>query len=307
MRWRKAMRTRFFILVMKHWYVLSTAFRKELTVRDSLRQQGIHCYVPLRYLVEQQHGHKVRRLVPAISAMVFVYDTVDAISAAKHSFRHPVYWLTRPVIGQETREKVIVPDKAMEDFIRVTQQSEAEVTYFRPDEVALSKGEHIRIHGGLFDGVEGVLLKLKGKRSRQLVVTIPDLAVAAVTITPDVVEVKSRLTSQSSHLPSVDVTAKRLIVLAEQLLTAPPDKETQKHEYNLMHREVSVMYAVLKSRKGYLPSAEAELSLSLLLAERVLNIVSDATLQRCREAVFHLKSTSKLRGRLYRELKNQDF
>lgn len=208
---------------MKHWYVLRTVFRKELAVRDSLRQRGIHCYVPLRYLVEQQHGHKVRRLVPAVPSLVFVHGTVEAVSLAKHSFRETVYWLTRPVMYQEQREKVIVPDKAMEDFIRVTQQAEAEVTYFRPDEVSLSKGEHIRIHGGVFDGVEGVLLKVKGKRSRQLVVTIPDLAVAAVTITPDVVEVKSRLTSQSSHLPSVDVTAKRLIVLAEQLLTAPPD------------------------------------------------------------------------------------
>lgn len=282
------------------WFVLRASLRHELAVRDALRQQGLRCYVPLRYHVETQRGHKVRRLVPAISGLVFVYGQMENIAACKQQLRETAYWLTRPVIGTERRERVVVPDKAMDDFIRVTEHAESAVTYFRPDEVSLAKGDRIRIHGGVFDGVEGVLLKVKGRRSRQLVVTIPDLAVAAVSIEPDVVELVNKAVVRSHDLHG---DAQQLNRLAMRLLTAPPDRQTQPHEWNLLCREVNQLYQCLQGMKGYLPSVEAELCLSLLLAERALNdTATEATLQRCRAVAAKLKHNSNLKSRLLSEI-----
>ena len=65
------------------WYVLRAVFRKELAVRDGLRRAGFHCYVPMTYRVKTEKGHKVRRLVPAVSQFVFVYGSVTAITDYK--------------------------------------------------------------------------------------------------------------------------------------------------------------------------------------------------------------------------------
>lgn len=282
----------------EQWFVLRAIFKKEISVRDALRRSGLHCYVPLCYRVETQRGHRVRHLVPAITELVFVRGTEEAVKDAKALLRDTCYWLTHPVQGQERRQKVVVGDRDMENFIRVTEQTEADILYFRPDEVSLAKGDRIRIHGGAFDGVEGVLLKVKGRREKQLVVSIPDLAVAAVSVRPDVVEV---ITQQRSASRDILGDAKQLIRLATTMLSAPPDKETSRHEWNLLHREIQGLYQSLLPRKGIIPSTEGHLALALLLAERALVSVTEATLQRCHSAVIRLRP-SKLRDQIQAEL-----
>ena len=289
---------------MNQWYVLRAVFKSELRVRDALRRAGFRAYVPMRWEIMVSGGRKLRRLVPAITEFVFVYSTAEAITDFKSRCRDTVYWLTRPSLsGNRRYEKIVVPDKAMDDFIRLTQQRELSVTYFRPEEIPLDKGDRIRIHGGVFDGVEGVMMKVKGKREKQLLVNIPDLAVAAVSIKPDVVEL---LTLQ--HEPSHDILgdSKELIRLSTMMLTSTPDSETTRHEWDLLHREIQGLYQSLLSRKGYIAAIEAQLSLSLLLAERVLDAVTDTTLQRCRTAASHLRP-SKLRNQLLDEIEKTHY
>lgn len=282
---------------IKHWYVLRAIFHGELIVRDMLRYKGIISYVPMHYCMQTVNQKTVRRLVPAISELVFVYGSQAEITAFKQSCKRTVYWLMRP--ASNGHERIIIPDKDMDDFIRITQQHEREVTYFRPDELSLRKGDCIRIHGGVFDGVEGVLMKVKGKREKQLLVSIPDLAVAAVSIKPDVVEVVAQQPE-----PSHDVLgdSKELIRLSTAMLASPPDQQSARHEWDLLHREIQRLYQSLLSRKGYIVATEAQLSLSLLLAERVLDSVTDTTIQRCRTAATRLRP-SKLRDQLLEELK----
>ena len=265
-------------------------------MRDGLRRKGFRCYVPMTYKVSEVKGHKVRQLVPAVSELVFVHGSAEDIQNYKIHSKETIYWLTTPL--GERREKIIVPDKAMQDFIRVTQQNELSVVYFRPDEVPLAQGDHILIHGGPFDGVEGVLLKVKGKREKQLLVSIPNLVAAAVSIRPDMVELKSKnvTPSQDSQRDS-----RELIRLSTQMLTAAPDMVSQEHEYNMLQNEIKRLYESLRNLKGYLPSLEGQISLSMLLAERTLGSVTEATLKRCHAAISRLRP-SKLRDQLTAEL-----
>jgi transcription antitermination factor NusG len=281
----------------KHWYVLRAIFKQELKVRDYLRSHGFRCYVPMSWQVKDVRGRRERRLIPAITELVFVYGDEKELSECKSRCRETVYWLMTQRNGRS--EKLIVGNKAMDDFISVTEQSEREVTYFRPDEISLVKGDRIRIHGGAFDGVEGVLMKVKGKREKQLMVSIPDLAVAAVSVKPDVVEVVSQQ-CESSH--NILGDAKELIRLSTTMLTSPPDKETSRHEWDLLYYEIQALYQSLLPRKGYIAATEAQLSLSLLLAERFLGSVTESTLQRCHNAASRLRP-SKLREQLLDEIK----
>lgn len=269
---------------IKHWFVLRAIFHKEEKVRDKLRHAGIHCYVPMRFRTITEQGHRVRRLMPAITELVFVHDTEETIKEFKLHSKDTIYWLTKP--SGNKREKIIVPDKAMNDFIRVTQQSELSVTYFHPEEINLNKGDRIIIHGGSFDGVEGILLKIKGKREKKLLVSIPNIVSAAVSIKPEMVEIIAHKRKKSSN-PTSDV--KELIRLATQMLTSPPSRSVQAAEWDLLYFEIQRLYDNLNNLQAYLPTLKGEMALSLLLAEKVLKqTISPQTQQRFLSALSNL-------------------
>ena len=278
----------------KHWYVLRAIFRKEVKVRDKLRLAGFHCYVPMCYRVETVKGRKVRRLVPAITELVFVYANEESISDFKLHSKDTIYWLTKP--NGDQREKIVVPDKAMEDFIRVTQEKEQSITYFRPEEINLNAGDRILIHGGAFDGVEGVMLKFNHKRAKQLVVSIPGIIMAAVSIRPEVLELVSRKRTKSTN-PTRDI--RELIHLATQMLTSPPDRIEQSAEWDMMHFEIQRLYESISPLHAYLPALKGEMALSILMAEVVLQQrITPETRQRFIDALGCLGDHTQLKVRM---------
>jgi ribosomal protein L24 len=225
--------------------------------------------------------------------LVFVYGSDETIRDYKKGSPETVYWM---MTGREpNRRKVIVTEKAMQDFIRVTQQQERQVTYFRPEELPLAKGDHIIIHGGPFDGVEGVLMKVKGHRERQLIVSIPDVAAAAVSIRPEMVEVVAHKPAKSTN---AEADASELIRLSSQMLLFPPDPVQEATEYNLLYTEIRSLHDSLVDIRGYLPSLEAVISLALLLARSVLSGSSAEAVPRFRRALAALSPRSLLRVRM---------
>ena len=97
-------------------------------------------------------------------------------------------YLVNKVNGQSL--PIIVRDSEMQQFIRVVENYEEEVNYFCPEEINISKGTRVRIIGGSFDGVEGVFMKVKGKRSKRVVVMLDKLlAVVMAEVESDLIEV----------------------------------------------------------------------------------------------------------------------
>ena len=94
------------------------------------------------------------------------------------------------IINKRTGDKIIVPDAQMSRFIAVTGTGNDRLLYFGGGELNLSKGTHVRVTGGEFEGYEGVFLKVKGARDRRVVIEIEGvIAVALATISPELIEV----------------------------------------------------------------------------------------------------------------------
>ncbi len=148
---------------------------------------GLHYFIPKQYVMRTYHGKKVRTQVPAIPGIIFVYASHQQIINFKKIYNDLRYvtWKT----AEGTIEYLIVPNKQMDDFIKVASCSEKEVVYFRPEEIEIKKGTPVRVHGGIFDGIEGIFVKVKGKRSRQIVILIEKITAIAVEVHPDLVEV----------------------------------------------------------------------------------------------------------------------
>ena len=289
----------------KIWYSLGcTSPQRELRVRDDVRKYGLEAFVPLRYTVKTVRGQKQRALVPALSGLIFAKGTLEEVKDYLLEAHYPVYIRRSTFSNKE--DYLTVPTKEMEDFIAVTESHEEHVTYFRPEEISLQAGDRIRIKGGLYDGREGVIMRIKGKRNRQLVVQIPGFIAAAVEISPDMLELpkarseERRARSEDTSLrerPSknIEKDKKLLMETVERLLFEIPDKYQQENEYYLLLSELRRARERLKTFKGFTPASEAELALPMYLAAVKLEEGVPEAEERLRKAVEKLKDVSKLK------------
>lgn len=243
------------------WYVLNAIFGKEMQVRQTMSEQHFETFVPMRYIIRETPKGKIRQLVPAIHNLIFVHSVKSAIEEFKASDPRTIYFMTR----KEGNRRIIltVPDAQMEAFIRVARHAEEDLLYFRPDEIRLEKGDRVRIHGGKFDGLEGTLLKVKGKRSKRVVVKLNDLAaVAASYIEPDLIELIDRC-GENDRCKDTEMLYESARTL---LFDAPTDADTR----NLLTHEVRRLSDRLTGIKGSSNYNEARLSSALILAALVI-------------------------------------
>ena len=281
------------------WFALGcTSPKHELKVRDDARRYGLESFVPLKYEVKTRQGQERRLLVPAITRFIFVKGTLEEVQDyILHA--HFVVYIMRSTFSDH-KDYLTIPTKAMENFIAVTEHTERHVTYFRPDEITLREGDQIRIKGGIYDGLEGIIMRIKGKRNRHLVVQIPGILIAAVEMSPDMIEMpKKTLQSTVKSLKSKDLDKDRRLVfdLAHRLLFEITDKYQDENEYYLLHSELRRAKERLSGFKGYTSSAEAELALPLYMASVVLETDVESAETRLLHAIDGLKSTSLLKVR----------
>ena len=275
-------------------------------MRDDARQYGLEAFVPLTYEVKTHRGQKHRVLVPALSRLLFIKGTLDEVKDYIAHAHYVVYIQKSTFSNKE--EYLTVSTRAMENFIATTENNEEHVTYFRPEEISLQEGDKIRIKGGLYDGREGVIMHIKGKRNKHLVVQIPGILIAAIEMQPEMVELPSeklkvkseKLKVKSEKLrerPSKDVEKdkKLLMETAQRLLFEIPDKYQQENEYYLLLSELRRCRERLKTFRGYTSATEAQLALPLYLAAVILNDNAAQAEARLQAAIAALKPTSKLK------------
>lgn len=170
------------------WFAMSAPYRRELKAKERLEGMGIESFVPMTKAIVERRGTKRRETVPAIHNLIFVHTTKNIIKQAKQGIEYLQY-RTKPCNGKNT--PIIVPDREMEQFITITNARMEEITYLQPDEIDIKKGTKVRIHGGTFNGTEGIFVKIKGKRNRRVVVLIEGLAAVAINaeLSPDIIEI----------------------------------------------------------------------------------------------------------------------
>ncbi len=156
----------------EHWFVMRSQ-TDQLRMEDYLRSNGFEVFVPKVERAYKTARGVVKKWVPAVTVYVFVRSDYSRLRDFKKDI--PALRFAR-TLGSDTPHSTLkVPDKEMDDFIRVASERAESTRLFRPDEVELSEGQRIRIVGGPLSGVEGVLAKVKGLRSRRMVLTLSGL------------------------------------------------------------------------------------------------------------------------------------
>ena len=171
------------------WYALRVSYSRELKVQAQLQEVGVRTFVPMAWRkcpVKQGTTKMVKKLVPAVNNLCFVYWTKQGIEDYIRSFgeKSPVhfYW------DRTTSSPVVVQDKAMEDFIKVSASLDEDLIYVTEITEKLREGQTVRVKDGAFKGVEGKVVRIK--KSRRILVELPGmLAVATTFVDPSFLEI----------------------------------------------------------------------------------------------------------------------
>ena len=155
-----------------YWYALRITYSRELALKEFLDRNNIENFIPMRYEYVTRKEQRIRKLVPAIHNLVFIHATrkkIDEIKAVS-----------------ETRQPIVVPEVQMRHFIAVAGSYDQQVIYLPPTEYSMQRGDRVRITGGVFEGVEGIFVRVKG--DRRVVVSIQGvMAVATTFIHPSLI------------------------------------------------------------------------------------------------------------------------
>ena len=164
---------------------MRSLFNTELKTKRKLDEAGIRNFIPMDCRIQIMRGCKRKTYVPVVRNLMFVYSNEDALApflAADSKFQ---YTYRR---GGHRNEPMVVPDEQMEEFMNALEKTEHPL-FYTAGELDLAKGTHIRVIGGPLDGIKGVFMKVKGARSKRLVVMIPETMAVAVSVDPDLIEV----------------------------------------------------------------------------------------------------------------------
>lgn len=167
------------------WYVMR-AYKCENVAEEKLAALGYEFFIPKHYAIRVYHGVKTKRLLPAIPGLVFVHAHRTCILEFKKQYNFLQFVMWKKSTGLEY---LTVPDAQMANFMAVARHYEEDITYFAPGEIDIKKGQHVRIHGGKFDGVTGYFMRVQGKRQRRVVVMLDGITAITACVTPDLVEV----------------------------------------------------------------------------------------------------------------------
>ena len=168
----------------KIWFPMRVTYQQEMKVKAELDRLGIECFVPMRYkLIDGDMDNPHRELVPAINNLIFVHSTQERISYLKLSNEtlEPLRYMIDQT-AQQPHTIMTVADRQMENFMRVASKTDDSVMFLNDDSVVGKEGKRVMITGGTFEGVTGVIRRVK--RCKRVVVELESIASVAIAFVP---------------------------------------------------------------------------------------------------------------------------
>ena len=168
----------------KIWFPMRVTYQREMKVKAELDRLGIESFVPMTYkVVDADTDNPCRKFVPAIRNLIFVRSTQERISHLKSSneILEPLRYMIDNT-AEEAHTIMTIPDKQMQNFMRVASKSDDSVMFLNDESVVGKEGKRVEIIGGAFEGVTGVIRRVK--RCKRVVVEIEGVASVAIAFVP---------------------------------------------------------------------------------------------------------------------------
>ena len=155
----------------KKWHAIRVTYSRELKFQTMLNEAGFETFVPMCRKKIERNGKRQTVVVPAVANLCFVKTSRSELKEFMESLGEACP--ARFIWDRVTRNPIIVPDKAMEDFMTISRTMSDEVLYLKEVSAKLREGQKVRITEGPFKGVEGIVVRIK--KSRRVMVELPGM------------------------------------------------------------------------------------------------------------------------------------
>lgn len=163
------------------WFVLRDLKRVNAKVHayQMLKSKGFKVFTPLRWGSETLADKRIITERPVMPDLLIVYSTEKELIP----FINDKNKLQFRFVRGGVKKKMIVNDAEMKRFMQAASEASS-IDYYKPEDFNANRiGEKITIHGGQFDGEEGILLRVEcGATKKSLVVRLANLFVAVIEI-----------------------------------------------------------------------------------------------------------------------------
>lgn len=186
------------------WYVCKAAYGT-IPYREKLKEAGFQFFLPTYFVMQKVGERNVRIEKPTVMNYIFVYAEADELHAfTKFTANLSVVLKPASKHEEEIREYddyiLSIPERQMQMFMKSIGQYDKAVPFIKPSEIDLEKGDYVKIIGGPFEGVEGVLLTSQGKDGGRVLISVGNLAIVpTLEIEPRYIQVL-KFAKKGKHL-----------------------------------------------------------------------------------------------------------
>lgn len=150
----------------RHWYVIQTRPRYEKKVDEQIKAKGIETFLPLILTIRKWSDRKKKITIPMFPGYLFVHANEEerqrAIQETIGALRYIFY----------RNKAAVVSDRELENI----QLSLRDPERFKIENTNVRKGDMVKITGGVFTGMEGVVTEIRG--SYKLTINIIELSMS---------------------------------------------------------------------------------------------------------------------------------
>ena len=166
---------------MEKWHAIRVTYGRELKFAAVLHDEGYETFIPMTLKKTETDGKKEEKIVPAVSNLCFVRADQQSLYQFFKSMGEACP--ARFIWDKSTRDPIIVPDKAMADFMLVSRTMLDDTIYLNEISSKLREGQSVKVIEGPFQGVEGKVVRIK--KSRRVMVELPGMLAVATTYIPN--------------------------------------------------------------------------------------------------------------------------
>lgn len=171
------------------WYPMRVTYGREERIKTTLDALRVRNFLPMQRLRGwvDDNGEPHQHLVPAVRNLIFINSSQEKITELKMYNRdcQPLRYMTNPFPEGEDDYLLTIPDRQMDNFIRVASVQDDRLVYLDPNaEYLRTPGRRVRITDGDFKDAEGIIKRIKN--NRRVIVEIRGVAAVAITFVPTV-------------------------------------------------------------------------------------------------------------------------
>lgn len=162
------------------WYAMRVTYGRELKIQEAMNGK-FETFIPKCYKTVERFGKRHYELTSCISNLLFVYGSRNQIEEERQKhieIKDDKKSHLLSFIKNHIDEPIFVPDKQMEDFIRVSNLPAEELIPLDIREGESLTGQRVKVIDGPLVGIEGFIKRIEG--NKRVVVTIDGILATAL-------------------------------------------------------------------------------------------------------------------------------